>query len=70
MDRRDFGRGAASAFDRAVHVSLPSDAGVLAREEQPPARSRQPRPKIGRERRVKERVATTRVRIVLPDNLV
>ena len=58
VDGGDFGGGAAAALDRAVHVALPLDAGVLAGEEQPPGRPRQP----GAQRRVERRDRSRRSR--------
>src|SRR5581483_6712186 len=69
-DAGDFGRGAAPAFDRTVHVTLPADAGVLAGEEDPSARTREPGAQLGIEGRIEKRVAAARQRIVLPHNLL
>ena len=40
MDRRDLCRGATAAFNGAVHVALPLDAGVLAGKEEATERAR------------------------------
>src|ERR1700738_607898 len=70
MDGHDLGRSVASTLDRAVHITLPPDAGVLAREEQSTARSGQPRSKVRGERRVEEGIATASVRVMFPPDLM
>ena len=65
----DFGGSSAAAFDRAVHVALPPDAGVLAGEEEAPAGLREPRAQRWIECRIEIRVAAARQRVVLPDDL-
>ena len=69
MRRRNLRRGTAAAFDRAVDVSLPLDAGVFTGKEEPPAGSREPRAERRIETRVEVRIAAARQRIVLPDDL-
>src|SRR5580765_8782534 len=70
MGGSDFGCGAASALDGAVHVALPLEAGVLAGEEQPAERSCEPRPQIRIERGIEIGVAAARPRVGLPCGLV
>src|SRR5262245_712520 len=65
----DLGGRPAAAFDRAVHVALPLDAGVLAGEEQPPARTREPRAQRRIVRRGEIRVPAARQRFLLPHDL-
>src|SRR5947199_1130530 len=69
MNRRDLGGGAASALDGAVHVALKLDAGVLAGEEEPPERTREPGAQRRIERGIEKRVAAARERILLPHDL-
>ena len=69
MRRDDLRRRAPPAFDRAVHIPLPLDAGVFAGKEEPPAGPREPRAERRIETRVEVRIAAARQRIVLPDDL-
>ena len=69
MNGGDFGRRAAAAFDGAVHVSLPLDAGVLAGEEETAAGTREPGAQRRIERGIEIRIAAARQRVVLPDDL-
>src|SRR5262245_442571 len=69
VNSSDLGGRPAAAFDRAVHVALPLDAGVLAGEEQPPARTREPRAQRWIVRRGEIRVPTARQRFLLPHDL-
>src|SRR5436190_23937757 len=70
MGGSDFCRGAASAFYGAVHIALKLEAGVLAGEEEPAARSGEPGPEIRIERRIEISVAAARPRVGLPGGLV
>src|SRR5215813_13822406 len=69
MCRGDFSGGAATAFDGAVHIALPRDAGVLACEKQPSAWLREPAAKGGVEGGVEDRVAAARPGIGFPSKL-
>src|SRR6266566_8317258 len=65
----DFGGGAPSALDRAVHIPLPLGARVLAGEKQSSAWPREPRPELRVEERIEIRIATARPRVGFPDDL-
>src|SRR5581483_7746607 len=69
MDRFDFGRGTAAGFDGSVHIALPLEARVLAGEEQPAERAREPLAQRRIEGRIEEGVAAPRPRIGFPDDL-
>src|SRR5438067_3901409 len=69
MNGGDLGRGAATALDGAVHVTLKLDAGVLAGEEQPSERTREPGAQRRIECRIEKRVAAAREGILFPHDL-
>src|SRR6266498_2454514 len=58
-----------TAFDGAVHVALPLDARVLAREEQAAARSREPRAQRGVEGGIEDGIPAARMLILFPHDL-
>src|SRR6266568_5069699 len=65
---RDLGGGAHASLDRAVHVPLILDAGVLAGEHDPARRARQPRAPERIEARIEIGVPAARQGIVIPDD--
>src|SRR4029079_17400492 len=69
-ERPDFRCRAEPAFHRAVHIPLPLDAGMLAREQQPAMWTGQPGPPGGIECRIKIHVAASCPRIVLPGDVM
>src|SRR5215471_1434412 len=65
----DLRRRTPAAFDRAVHVALPAEAGVLARKEQSAVGSGEPQTQRRIVRRIEVRVTAPRPGIQFPDDL-
>ena len=67
-ERAHFGGRPPAAFDRAVHVTLPVLARVLACKQDSACRPRQPLPEAGIERRIEHGVSSLDPGVVVPHN--